>query len=55
MTDAAKEARREYEKAWRAANPDKVKEKNHKYWEKKAAMNHQKAAESAGAAAEATA
>lgn len=37
MTDDAKAARREYEKQWRAANPDKVRAKNRRYWEKKAA------------------
>lgn len=38
MTDAAKEARRAYEKEWRAKNPDKVRERNRRYWEKKARM-----------------
>ena len=47
MTDQAKEARREYMRAWTAANPDKVKAKNARYWEKRAALNRQKAAESA--------
>ncbi len=30
-------ARREYQKKWRKANPDKVREKNRRYWEKVAA------------------
>lgn len=57
MTDQAKEARREYMRAWTAANPDKVKAKNQRYWEKKAAQKRQKAAETAekGSNAEATA
>ena len=32
---AAKEARREYYRAWRAANKDKVKAINERYWVKK--------------------
>ena len=36
MTEEAKEARREYYKRWRAANPEKVREKNQRYWQKKA-------------------
>ena len=31
-----KAARREYFKAWRAANKDKVREHNRRYWEKRA-------------------
>lgn len=37
MTESAREAKREYEKRWRAANPDKVRAKNRRYWEKRAA------------------
>lgn len=33
---AAKE-RREYYRQWRAKNPDKVRENNRRYWEKRAA------------------
>lgn len=36
LTESARAAKREYEKKWRAANPDRVKAKNHRYWEKKA-------------------
>jgi hypothetical protein len=31
------EARKEYYRKWRAANKDKVKQHNRRYWEKKAA------------------
>lgn len=41
MTEAAKEARRawrrEYQKKWRRANPEKQKEYSERYWERKAA------------------
>lgn len=37
MTEQAKEARRAYLRKWKQANPDKVKEQNARYWEKKAA------------------
>ena len=36
MNDAAREAKRKYERDWRKNNPDKVREKNRRYWEKKA-------------------
>ena len=36
MTDAAKRARAEYAKEWRKKNPDKQREINRRYWEKKA-------------------
>ncbi|MBO6229822.1 MAG: hypothetical protein J6O50_04580 [Ruminiclostridium sp.] len=32
------EARRQYQKEWRAANKDKVREHNRKFWEKRAAQ-----------------
>lgn len=32
------EARRQYQKEWRAANRDKVREHNHRFWEKRAAQ-----------------
>ena len=32
---ARREAMRQYHKKWRAKNPDKVREKNRRYWEKK--------------------
>lgn len=37
MTEQAKAKRREYKKAWNAANKDKVKAYAQRYWEKKAA------------------
>ena len=36
MSDKAVQARREYAKKWREANPDKVKAAQRRYWEKKA-------------------
>lgn len=36
MTEAAKEARRAYKRAWNEKNRDKVKEYQHRYWNKKA-------------------
>ena len=32
----AKEIQREYYRNWRKRNPDKVREKNRRYWERKA-------------------
>lgn len=37
MSSEAIAARREYQKKWREKNPDKVREKNARYWEKRAA------------------
>lgn len=37
ITEAAKRARREYHNKWRKEHPEKVKEYNNKYWNKKAA------------------
>ncbi len=37
MSEQAIKARREYQKKWREKNPDKVREKNARYWEKRAA------------------
>lgn len=39
MTDEAKAKRRAYRKAWNAANKDKVKAAQERYWEKKAAAD----------------
>ena len=36
MSDEAVQARREYARKWREANPDKVKAAQKRYWEKKA-------------------
>ena len=35
-TNAAREARNAYQRAWRAKNPDRVREINNRYWAKKA-------------------
>lgn len=37
--------RRAYYKAWRAANPEKVKANNARYWERKAERERKKAGE----------
>lgn len=36
MTDAAKEARRAYKRAWAKKNPERIREYQAKYWAKKA-------------------
>ena len=36
MTDEARAAQRAYLAAWRKKNPEKVREQNRRYWEKKA-------------------
>ena len=36
-SEEAREAQREYNREWARKNPDKVKEKNRKYWERRAA------------------
>ena len=38
LTQAAVEARREYQREWRRKNKDKVKANNRRYWERKAAQ-----------------
>lgn len=42
IDEAVKEERREYYRKWRAANKDKVREHNRKYWAKRAAQRMQK-------------
>lgn len=42
MDEKAKEARRAYSNAWRAANRDRVREYNRRYWERKAAQMQKK-------------
>ena len=37
LSQQAKASRKEYYRRWRAANPDKVREKNRRYWENRAA------------------
>lgn len=46
--DAAAKARRDYMRAWRAANKDKVKEHNRRYWERRAAKMAEKEGKSGG-------
>lgn len=36
-SEAARMAKREYARQWRRRNPEKVRENNRRYWEKKAA------------------
>lgn len=43
MDEKAKEARRAYSNAWRAANKDKVREYNQRYWKRKAEQMQQNA------------
>lgn len=37
MTEAAKQARREYKRAWNRKNRDKVQQAQARYWERRAA------------------
>ena len=46
LSPEAKEARRQYHREWTAKNPDRVREINRRYWERKARAN---AAETQGA------
>ncbi|MEA4814452.1 MAG: hypothetical protein VB112_06065 [Oscillospiraceae bacterium] len=39
MTDEARKAMRDYKKAWRQRNPEKVRATNERYWEKRAAKS----------------
>lgn len=45
MQEIAKGVQREYQREWRRKNPDKVREKNRRYWEKKAQERLRKEAE----------
>jgi hypothetical protein len=45
MSEAAKQARREYKRKWNAKNKDKVRQYQRTYWEKKGDSDRQKAAE----------
>lgn len=42
LSEEARIAKREYEKRWREANRDKIRAKNKRYWEKRAASLQQK-------------
>ena len=35
LNNAVKKAKKEYYKAWRSANRDKIKQYNQRYWEKR--------------------
>lgn len=41
MTEAAKEARRQYKREWNKRNRDKVRESQRRYWERKAAAQQE--------------
>lgn len=43
MTEQARAAQRAYKAAWRRKNPDKVKQAQERYWEKRAAQQAQEA------------
>ncbi len=45
MNDEARAVKRAYEAEWRAKNKDKVREKNRRYWEKRAAKLKKEAAD----------
>lgn len=45
LEEKAKEERREYFRQWRAKNPDKVRENNRRYWERRAAKKETAAKE----------
>jgi len=45
MSEAAKQARRDYKRKWNAENKDKVKQYQRTYWERKADSDRQKTAE----------
>lgn len=46
LSEAAKKVQREYKRRWRAANPDKVRESNRRYWERRAQLQAEMEAES---------
>lgn len=45
MTDAAREAQRAYMREWRKKNPERVREKNKRYWEKRARRSQESGGE----------
>ena len=47
LSREALEARRAYQREWSRKNPDKVREKNRRYWEKQAAMRKEAESEKA--------
>ena len=44
MTEQAKAARRAYKAEWARQNPDKVRQQQERYWEKRAALMAQRTA-----------
>ena len=48
ISEKAREAQRAYLREWRRKNPDKVKEQNRRYWERKAAKLEQEQIECGG-------
>ena len=42
ISDQVKASRAEYYRQWRAKNPEKVREKNRRYWERRAAKENAK-------------
>lgn len=48
MTDAAREARNAYKRKWYKENPDKRREYQERYWQKKTQSDRQKTAENGG-------
>ena len=42
MNEAAKMARREYYRRWRAANKDKIREANQRYWQRQGQIQIEK-------------
>ncbi len=48
MTDAAREARNAYKRKWYKENPDKRREYQERYWQKKTQSDRQKTAETGG-------
>lgn len=44
MTEKASEARRAYKREWARRNPDKIREQQRRYWERKALAAEQRRA-----------
>ena len=42
LKELASQARREYQRKWRAANKDRVREINRRYWEKRAQKDRER-------------
>lgn len=40
LEEAARQARNEYQRKWRAAHKDKVRESNANYWRRRVMKNH---------------